>query len=640
MNIILHQIKFDRIRRQIVLYHLLVCLALYLVAGCSSAFRTSDARKDGMIDRHSNAILTNPDWPKPYYYRSILYKEIGEYEKALADAKKYCELAPEDIICSQLIKEYGFEPPLISYKKEKEDLKRKLHESIEKQDVSTRKKNELVAALYEKERQLNTKNAQLDIAKQKFEEYQRQIETLNRRAQDLNRQLMQVQSKEEVSDTQAELERILNRKAQLEPEVDHLTDQKQKLHEEVSNLNRLIANARLEFEKAKKELLEVRQRETRLEEQLAQLKKQLQKKLEPVLVISKPKDGSAIKYATTNLHIVAVDDNGISDLKVFINNVPVELKNQRALKLPAKEDAFHSPKIDITLKIQLSYGPNEILVKAIDTDGLEAAEKIQVVRIKERGKIWAAVIGINQYQKTRSLKYAVNDANAFKDYLKTNLQLPSHQIFSLTNQEATKNNLLSMLGTKLRRKVATEDTVIIFFAGHGAVEADPINPDGDGFEKYLLPFDANLDDLYSTAISMGEVTRIFHRIQSDRLIFIADTCYSGAAGGRTQLAAKTRAALSDHFFDRISKGRGRVIISSCSPNEVSKEDDRYKHGLFTYYLLKGLKGEADADADGLINMDELFSYLSKKVPEASGQDQHPVRKGETEGELIVGRVRE
>ena len=611
-----------------------------MVFGCSSAFHTSDARIDGMIERRTNAILANPNWPKPYYYRSILYKEIGENEKALSDAKKYCELAPEDIICSQLIKEYGFDPPLVSYEREKEDLKRKLHESIEKKDLSTQKKNELVTALYEKERQLNTKNTQLDIAREKFEEYQRQIETLNKRAEDLSRQLVQVQSKEEVSDTQAELERIINRKAQLVSEVDQLTVQKQKLHEDVAGLNRLIADTRVEFEKTKKELSGVRQRETRLEEQLAQLKKQLQKKLEPVLVISKPKDGSAIKYATTNLHIVAVDDNGISDLNVFINNVSVELGNERALKLSAKDDIFHSPKIDITIPIQLSYGPNEILVKAVDTDGLEATEKIQVVRLKDRGKIWAAVVGINQYQKTRSLKYAVNDANAFKDYLKSNLQLPSHQIFSLSNQEATKDNLLSILGTKLRRKVATEDTVIIFFAGHGAVEADPIDPDGDGFEKYLLPFDANLDDLYSTAISMGEVTRIFHRIQSDRLIFIADTCYSGAAGGRTQLTAKTRAALSDQFFDRISEGRGRVIISSCSPNEVSKEDDRYKHGLFTYYLLKGLKGEADADADGLINLDELFSYLSKKVPEASEQDQHPVRKGQTEGELIVGRVQE
>ena len=149
-NTHLLQIKFDRIRRQFVFYPLLVVLALYLVCGCSSALRTSDARKDGMIQRRTNAILANPDWPKPYYYRSILYKEIGEYEKALADAKKYCELAPEDIICSQLIKEYGFDPPLVSYEREKEDLKRKLHESIEKQDVSTQKKNELVTALYEK----------------------------------------------------------------------------------------------------------------------------------------------------------------------------------------------------------------------------------------------------------------------------------------------------------------------------------------------------------------------------------------------------------------------------------------------------------------------------------------------------------
>ena len=128
-----------------------------------------------MIDRHNNAILANPNWPKPYYYRSKLYKEIGEYEKALVDAKKYCELAPDDIVCSQLIKEYGFEPPLIVNKEERADLKKKLNESLEKQESSSQKRDELLAALYEKERQLKTKNAQIDIAEQKFDEYKRQI---------------------------------------------------------------------------------------------------------------------------------------------------------------------------------------------------------------------------------------------------------------------------------------------------------------------------------------------------------------------------------------------------------------------------------------------------------------------------------
>ena len=74
-------------------------------------------------------------------------------------------------------------------------------------------------------------------------------------------------------------------------------------------------------------------------------------------------------------------------------------------------------------------------------------------------------------------------------------------------------------------------------------------------------------------------------------------------------------------------------------NEISKEDDKLRHGIFSYYLLEGLKGKADQDADGIINISELFGYISRKVPEASGQDQHPVKKGEIEGELVIGRIK-
>lgn len=150
---------------------------------------------------------------KSYYYRSRAYRKKGEYEKALTDAKKYCELAPEDIVCSQLIKEYGFEPPLIAYKEGQADLKRKLNESLEKQALSSQKRNELLAALYEKERQLKTKNAQIDIAEQKFEEYRQQITVLNNRAEGLNRKLNQVTSQDEVSDARAELNRIISQKS-------------------------------------------------------------------------------------------------------------------------------------------------------------------------------------------------------------------------------------------------------------------------------------------------------------------------------------------------------------------------------------------------------------------------------------------
>jgi len=89
----------------------------------------------------------------------------------------------------------------------------------------------------------------------------------------------------------------------------------------------------------------------------------------------------------------------------------------------------------------------------------------------------------------------------------------------------------------------------------------------------------------------------------------------------------------------LSKGKGRVILSSCSANEVSQENDSYKHGLFTYYFLKGLKGEADFDMDGLISVEEIFGYVSKTVPSASGQDQHPVKKGDSQGQLIIGKIK-
>ena len=209
----------------------------------------------------------------------------------------------------------------------------------------------------------------------------------------------------------------------------------------------------------------------------------------------------------------------------------------------------------------------------------------------------------------------------------------------MTDQHATKYEIESLLGTKLKRKASKDDTVFIFYAGHGAVETDPVDPDGDGFEKYLLPYDARLDDLYTTAISMNDVRTIFQRNRAQRLVFIADTCYSGASGGRSMLTSKTRATLSDQFFERVSKGKGRVIISACSANEVSQEDDRLKHGIFSYYLLEGLKGKSDINGDNVITISELFSYLSRKVPKASGQDQHPVKKGETDGELVIGYVK-
>ncbi|MGD2184849.1 MAG: caspase family protein, partial [Desulfobacterales bacterium] len=212
-------------------------------------------------------------------------------------------------------------------------------------------------------------------------------------------------------------------------------------------------------------------------------------------------------------------------------------------------------------------------------------------------------------------------------------------VILLLNQDASLSRLRSSLGTHLKKKAGKQDMVIIYFAGHGATEKDVLSPDGDGLEKYLLPYDVDPQDLYASALPMREISHIFYRIQSQRIIFIADSCYSGASGGRTISLSGVRANISDAFLDRIAAGRGTVIITASGANEVSAEDENLQHGVFTYYLLEGLAGPADADKDGLVTVDEAYLYVSTYVPRATGQEQHPVKKGTVEGRLILSIIK-
>ena len=97
--------------------------------------------------------------------------------------------------------------------------------------------------------------------------------------------------------------------------------------------------------------------------------------------------------------------------------------------------------------------------------------------------------------------------------------------------------------------------------------------------------------------------------------------------------------LSDGFLTRIAKGKGRVILSACGTNEVASESAEWQHGIFTYLLLKGLRGEADYDRDGFISISEIYQYLAQSVPDATQQTQHPMKKGEESGVMFIGRVR-
>jgi uncharacterized caspase-like protein len=191
-------------------------------------------------------------------------------------------------------------------------------------------------------------------------------------------------------------------------------------------------------------------------------------------------------------------------------------------------------------------------------------------------------------------------------------------------------------------KAKASASIVIYFSGHGAPVPNQGSIDGDGIDKYLLTQESDPSNFYGTAFPMDEVAGIFNRLASDRVVFIADTCYSGATGGKTVLAKnmtgmKVSSPDYDRFLSRLTEGKGRVILTASRGSELSQESLRFKHGVFTYFLLEALRGAADRNHDGFVTISEAYDYVSREVPKFS--NQHPTWKGEASGDIVIGRVR-
>jgi len=359
--------------------------------------------------------------------------------------------------------------------------------------------------------------------------------------------------------------------------------------------------------------------------------------------VEEPMDAEIVR-----LQGVVMDNHGVANLEIEVNGrrydrVQTGTRGIEAVVRPGGGQGQRLENqgtvVNFYHDVYLTEEVNTVVVRARNINGQTSEQPLEIRMNAERPQVFAAIIGIGDYQHPAvpDLQYTVADAEAFYDYL-IGLGIPSDNIIKLIDAQATTSAIRTALGNELRRRAGPDDMVIIYYAGHGGPEVDAQNLDGDGLEKYMLSYEADPENLYGTAFSMNEIANVFARLQAERVIFIADACYSGASGGRTVLSGR-RATISDSFLDRLgASGRGRVIMSASSANEPSQERSDLGHGVFTYYLLEGLRGPADANRDGAVTFDEAYDYVARMVPEATGQTQHPVKKGEVEGDLILGRV--
>jgi uncharacterized caspase-like protein/TolA-binding protein len=238
---------------------------------------------------------------------------------------------------------------------------------------------------------------------------------------------------------------------------------------------------------------------------------------------------------------------------------------------------------------------------------------------------WAIVVGISKYKhESLNLKYADRDAEALYELLLT----PSgggfeqEHVKKLVNEEATTANITRALRSFLK-KPAKEDIVLIYFACHGAPDIDR-----PGI-VYLLTHDVDPKDISGTALPMREIDlSLRENLLAERVIILADTCHSAAIGGGIgRRDASDNSAVVNSYLREVGKSRGGIaLLTSAEANEVSFEDAKWGegHGVFTHYLLEGMKGAADrSPKNGVVTVGELFEYIRENVQQATGNKQHP-----------------
>jgi tetratricopeptide (TPR) repeat protein len=240
---------------------------------------------------------------------------------------------------------------------------------------------------------------------------------------------------------------------------------------------------------------------------------------------------------------------------------------------------------------------------------------------------WAIIVGISKYQHAgMNLKWAHRDAEELYQLLLTPAggSFAADHVQLLVDAQATAQAISRALRSFLK-KPAKDDVVLIYFACHGGPDPDRPN------NLYLLTHDTDPDDIAGTALPMREIDlSLRENLLAERVVILADTCHSaGIGGGIGRRSATVDAGVVNAYLDALSAARGGLaLLTSAEASETSQEDARWGggHGVFTHYLLEGMRGAADGfnqPRDGKVAVGELFDYVRHQVQQATGNSQHP-----------------
>ncbi len=265
--------------------------------------------------------------------------------------------------------------------------------------------------------------------------------------------------------------------------------------------------------------------------------------------------------------------------------------------------------------------------------GAEAPKKPEIAKdedkidgpvAKPKPKIYALLVGVARYNHMKSLKYTDDDAYRMYAFLKSPQggALPDDQVRVLIDEDATKEGILKNM-KEIFHKASENDMIFFYFSGHG-LKGSFLPIDYDGTNNKLLH---------------TEITDVLAGSKAKFKVCIADACHSGSVE-ESLYSQKSPQNLIESYYDafRASAG-GTALMMSSKAEETSIENKGLRQGIFSHFLIRGLKGGADHDANDVITVGELFDYVKANVIYYTNSYQTPVIYGKYDKTMPLGVVR-
>jgi len=244
------------------------------------------------------------------------------------------------------------------------------------------------------------------------------------------------------------------------------------------------------------------------------------------------------------------------------------------------------------------------------TKGLSVDIEKDIPKLKNNKNALAIVFGIESYKNVSPVTYAKRDASIMKEYFINTLGISVNRIYFQTNDDVSKAEFDKVFSTDgwLDKRVKSSSDIFVYFAGHGA-------PDIKKGEAYLIPYDGDPNYPSQTGYSINKIYEKLNTLGAKSTTVFLDACFSGANRESEMLLADARPIFIEVEESAVGDA---TVFSASGGKEISSAWPEKKHGLFSYYLMKGMQGIADTNNDNKLTIEELGKYIKENVSETAG----------------------